>query len=124
MAAYGVESLLQNAASTGLPGFALVNGTPNIVSWTAPNDGQMHRVMLVGLMNVALAETGGQITLNYTDPGGAVHSRTIWAAAQAAGVQYPTLAIVPVAPGTTVTLAQASALTAGASTVWAELWAS
>lgn len=123
-AAGGLANLggLVNQATTGPAGFALQNATPNILTWAVPNDGAMHTVMMVSMMSVASLETGGQVTLSFTGPDSAVHSRTVYAANLAAGFQAPAAQLWPVQAGTTVTLAQASALTAGASTVWAILW--
>ena len=51
--------LMQLVATTGVNGFALQNGTPTILTWTPPNDGQVHRVLLIAQENVTVAETGG-----------------------------------------------------------------
>jgi hypothetical protein len=114
-------------AGTGIAGFALQNGTPTILSWTAPNDGLLHRVTLFGLIHVTSLETGGQVSMQYFGPfgGATAHTSTILAAGLAAdtGGQAANFFNVPVGPGTTVTVAQTSALTAGAATLWAELWA-
>jgi hypothetical protein len=124
MAAYGVESLLQQVASTGVAGFALQNATPTILTWTAPNDGQMHRVLVLGEVKVTGAQTGGAVSLTFTYPDGSA-SPVASVNAGGSGAGYHGLAnnVFLVAPGTTVTLAQTSAQTAGAATLWAELWA-
>lgn len=116
---------MQNLASTGIAGFALVNGTPTILSWTSPNDGQMHRVELSFSMDVTSSETGGQLILSIPEVDGAASTHLVQAASQPAGVygnQSP--GIYATGPGQTITLSQASALTLGAAKIWAELWGS
>jgi hypothetical protein len=111
-------------ASTGVAGFALQNATPTILTWTAPNDGNLHRVFPFAAAHITVAETGGAVTLNYTLPDGFADGHTVIAANQAAGDTFLAGALlVPVKAGSTVTIAQATALTVGACTVWAELWA-
>lgn len=118
---------LARVAATDPAGFALQNATPAILTWNVPNDGQPHRVTLFGLINVTAAETGGLVQVQYTGPqaGAQLHTSTIFAAGLALDTagQTPAASLnVIVAPGSVVTLAQASALTAGAARVWAELW--
>jgi hypothetical protein len=113
-------------ATTGLTGFTLINGTPTILTWTAPNDGAMHRVMLLGELNVTSAQTGGVVTLNYTSPDGGARNRAVFAGSLGAGYNpIPGIAAAgaTVAPNTTVTLTQ-TAQTAGASVLYMELWGS
>lgn len=111
-------------ASTGLAGVALVNGSPTLLSWTAPNDGQMHSVIAFGALQVSSAETGGAIGLGWTQPGGQVIAAgtQMFAGGLTTGPQWISQQRL-VAPGSTVTVAQSSALTVGAATVWAEIWA-
>lgn len=105
-------------------GFGLQNATPNILSWLAPADGQLHRVSVAGTLFAAAPETGGNVNLLYTDPGGDANSTPVWAGGLN-GANAPTAKMVVVKAGTTVTLQQIVALSAGGpSTVWAELWGS
>ena len=118
-------SVLQPVATTGPAGVALINGTQNIITWTAPNDGQMHRVALYGCLSVTTAETGGSTQLTYTSPDNRGAGVTVWGSGFGAGVFQPNLIpLITVKPGSTVTFQQNAALTAGAATVFAELWAS
>lgn len=114
---------LQLIASTGAAGFAKQNATPNILTWTAPNDGALHRAMLFVLQIVTALETGGQVNMFSTGS----NSLGVFAPGAAAGKYLPTTGqFVPVLlrSGDTVTLQQISALTAGGpTTVYAELWA-
>jgi hypothetical protein len=119
--AQGVLGLQVAAAAAGV---ALQNATPNIISWTAPNDGQNHRVMIFGGKRVTLAETGGVIQVNATDPGGGAIARQLDAGGHVAGDYVYTAAQFVVQAGTTVTVQQSSALTAGTSVTWAEIWGS
>ena len=110
-------------STAGLTGTPLINGTQNILTWTSPNDGNQHRFQLLAERNVTSAETGGQMTLTSTIPGGTVFANVV--AAGGSGVGIASLnQIGTVAPNTTVTLAQTSALTVGACQVYGELWAS
>jgi hypothetical protein len=112
-------------ATTDTPGFALQNGTPNIISWTAPNDGQMHRFMLNTTQVVSVLEVGGQVNLNWTNPDGTAFTPVQYGAGNAVGAHSPSAQVNGVCKsGQTVTLAQTTALTSGAVIVWAELWAS
>lgn len=118
-ASYSTWGLL---ATTGPSGTALTNGTPTILSWTAPNDGQMHRILVLGNLVVSSALTGGQITASNTPPGGAVNSPVLAAAGSGAGTHGLTQVSGVVQAGTTVTVQQGSAVTAGAATLLAEIW--
>lgn len=119
---YGLESTLQRQATTALAGAALVNGTETITEWTAPDDGQAHRVMVMATIDVTQATTGGLITVTYTAPDGTAGTHTLFPAGQTAEVTGGNLINPVIAPGSTVTVAQASAMTAGAAVVWAEIW--
>jgi hypothetical protein len=111
---------------SGTAGFALQNGTPNILTWTAPNDGALHRVALFAVKHVTSTETGGVIAVTYTLPDGtASAAHTLLGGSQASGDLVPSGAfLVLVEANTTVTVKQNSALTGGASIMWAEIWGS
>jgi hypothetical protein len=109
-------------ASTPVAGYTLVNGTGTIFSWTAPNDGALHRVTIAINQIVTSIETGGATGLtNLTSPNGAVHSPGLNAGGAGAGLTQLTSSFF-VQAGTTVTFAQTSALTGGAAILWADLW--
>lgn len=118
------QILLQ--ATTGPGGYALINGTGNIITWTAPNDGLLHRFMLISTLYVSSAATGGSITVAYTLPGAGSQTHTFYAASQASTPIGPALSgLLPaIAAGTAVTLTQNAALTGGAATLYAEIWGS
>jgi hypothetical protein len=113
-------------ATTGTAGFALTNGTPNIISWTAPNDGAIHMFVCVSVAHVTSTETGGTVVVTYQSPvsGAANHFSQILAGALSTDTngQTGTTIFALVQPGTTVTVQQTSALTGGAATVYVELW--
>lgn len=112
-------------ATTGAAGVAKVNGTPNMLSYTFPNDGQAHRLSLYATQLVTSAETGGAVVLSYVDPSGNnVANSSVFNAGAGAGGSNGTVKNVPVQAGSTATLKQSSALTLGATTVWAEIWGS
>jgi hypothetical protein len=109
-------------ATTGLTGYAKINGTGNILTWTAPNDGNMHRVLLLINQHVTSGETGGQLQYSSYFPDDTQGNLPF---AGGYGVGYGTFTYSSlVYPGTTFVLSQHTALTAGAATVWAELWGS
>jgi len=114
---------LRLVATTGIAGFALQNATPPIISWTAPNDGNMHRALLIAQENVTSALTGGQIAITGTDPDGTAFTFSAFPAGQGTGVHVSSTApVFLMKPGTTLTLEQFSAATAGAGLVFAEIW--
>jgi hypothetical protein len=117
-------SLLATTATSYPSGYALVNGTGTILSWTAPSDGQMHRVIVFGNYDVTSALTGGAVSTHYTQPGGVTASATVMGGGESTGTSQGTTWGLPVAPGTTVNLVQATAVTVGAATIWAEIWGS
>jgi hypothetical protein len=110
-----VAGAIVPAPGTVLPsgGIALVNGTPTLLTYIVPNDGNVHALVATQIKLVTVAETGGTINLNYVlqggakalqfDPGGRVPG------------QFQQVFAVMADPGTAVTIAQVSALTAGAS---------
>ena len=120
---FAVAPVMGLLAATPVAGFALANGTPNILSWTAPNDGQAHRVLIFSSQHVTSLETGGQVTSTYAAPDGGAGTVTLYGGGSGAGVQTSGYSAV-VQPGSTVVVKQATALTAGAALVWAELWGS
>lgn len=122
--AAAVGQVLQNVASTGTTGYTLVNGTGNILTWTAPNDGQMHRVVVIGQVKVTTNQTGGAIGLTFTYPDGSSSATgSVNGGGSNAGYHGLANVVFLVAPNTTVTLAQTSAQSAGAAIGWFELWA-
>lgn len=122
--AAAIGTPLRLVATTGAAGAALANGTPAILTWTAPNDGQLHRIQLISNGYVTAAMTGGAVTLNTVLPNGQAGNPVIYAGGTANPGPLASSVLRLVEPGSTVTLTQSSALTAGAATVWAELWAS
>jgi hypothetical protein len=114
---------LELQATTGPNGFALQDATPTIISWTAPNDGNLHRVVCFFELQITSAQTGGEVNLPFTDASGTIRSFVLASGGQGAGnVNAPNEVLIKA--GTTISVAQISALTAGAATVWAEIWGS
>ena len=121
----GVSLALQ--ATTGPSGFTKVTtGVPaTILTWTAPNDGKMHRVICFAEENVTATQTGGTCVLNFTTPSGQAGTASVIANNGAAGVNSGTARPLLVQANSTVTLQQTVNVTAGGpATVWAELWGS
>jgi hypothetical protein len=115
-----VLSALTRRAITPAGGFALQNGVPTIITWTTPNDGQPHRFQVSAAQNVTVAETAGAVQITYTDPAGNPATVALFPGASGAGAQYGSADRLA-APNTAISVAQSSALTAGAASVWADL---
>lgn len=115
-------------AKTPVGGFALQNGTPNILTWQAPNDGQLHVVVIEAALDVTLAETGGAIGVTAAAGAGLGVTSTLFAGGKAAANYQGSDSGVPDAnvilgPGQTVTVAQTSALTVGAAVFYGAILA-
>ena len=127
---FGGVPALQLQAATPVAGVALVNGTPTILIWTAPADGKQHRFMVFASMNVTVTEVGGAVGVAFTTPDqGSLTNNAfpgLFTGAQGAGNNYAQAYAVSqvVKPGSTVVVAQTSALTSGAAVLWAEIWGS
>jgi hypothetical protein len=114
--------LLQD--TTGPSGYTL-GGTSGvtILTWTPPSDGNQHRFTLFTDLSVTTANTGGQININFTDPGGTARTQVIYAGGYSTGYHLPSSGTSTFAcqAGQAVTLTQSSAQTAGAATLWADI---
>lgn len=119
-----VHAGLSLVAATGAGGYTLVNGTGTVISWSVPNDGQRHRFMLVYSMDITVNETGGAISVVFTSPGSTAVTYGILPGSQTAGWNFGEApAFCSFAkPGTTVSISQTSALTAGAAVLTADIW--
>jgi hypothetical protein len=113
---------LAQVAETPAAGTPLINGTQTLLSWTAPNDGQLHTVIVAGQINITGAETGGQITFNVTGAA-PLTAVALQNGGHAAGQAALTACAFVVGPGATVNVNQNTALTAGAATFFGSLWA-
>lgn len=111
-------------ASTGPNGFALQNASPVILQWAAPNDGLMHRAIIFSLLVVTSLQTAGAVLAIFDNAGhnlfaGGLAAGSYWPSAG----PYPAVVIPPGAASNLVQLQQ-TAMTAGAATLYAEIWAS
>lgn len=117
-------------ASTGAAGYSKTNSTANILSWTAPSDGNLHRAMCFYASHVTVAETGGQVTFGSQSTGGGgtlIDSSAGWATVDNGGNgtglrASQNVSYLMVAAGSTIYLYQATALTAGTTKLFAEIW--
>jgi len=122
---YARFSALQLVGDTGAAGFTLINGTATILQWNVPNDGFQHVVIFGAVLNVTSLQTGGAVAFNTTLPNGTANNNTAMAGGLAAGVQKASAisnGVFPVQGGSTVTITQSSAQTAGASVLFAQIW--
>lgn len=125
MVAWGVDTSLKLQAQTPMGGVALINGTPSILQWTVPNDGQLHRFTYFSAMTISSPETGGTVNVLFTAPDGSAQAFTVFSGGQGSGQNFSqTFVGFMCKGGTTVTIIQIAALTAGAAIMWAEIWGS
>lgn len=113
-----VPSGMQLVAHTPVAGFALQNGTPSLgVQWTAPNDGNPHAVVICGEVNCSVATTGGAVAVTYTAPDGTVNTNAVFQNGSVAVGIHPVSSqqTILIAPGSTITAQQSTAMTAGAA---------
>lgn len=128
MSTSGGPATAQVKATTPAAGTALVNGTPTILTWTAPNDGNLHPVVVCAALHVTGLETGGAIAVTVSAAAGQPVTNTIFAGGKAVGDYQGADSGVPdtnliLGPGQTVTVVQSSALTAGAALLRAQILA-
>jgi predicted RecA/RadA family phage recombinase len=127
---FAVAPILGLLAATPAAGVALVNGTPTILTWTAPGDGKNHRFLIVASMDITTLQVGGAVGVAFTTPDQGSNANNafpgLFTGAQAAGFNYAQVYSLSgiVKSGSTVSIAQTSALTAGAAVMWAEIWGS
>jgi hypothetical protein len=109
-------------ADTAAAGYTLINGTGNIITWTPPNDGNLHWCTIFGGVHVTTLEAGGAISVTYNYPDGTSSTDTLASGNQSPGHNLFTARLMPVEAGVIVTVAQVSALTSGAAVAWAGIW--
>ena len=110
-------------ATTGASGAELEDGFPTFATWTPPDDGQLHRVVVFNSMQVSSAETGGLINLTFETPDGTPQSVGIYNQNQGVGFNFAFFQCpFIVKGGSPVSIVQGTALTAGAAVLWAEIW--
>jgi len=107
--------------STGTEGYTLIDGTGTILSWTVPNDGNIHTAVISVTLDVTSTETGGAFGISFTAPNGSSAASTISSGGSSAGGHPVTPAVAICEPGSTVYLTQNSALTGGAAVLWATI---
>jgi hypothetical protein len=118
---------LSLGASTGADGWTLTDSgsyPAEIISWTAPNDGALHRVLVAGILQVTSADTGAEISADWTLPNGDANSNwSLYVTSEPTGIKQ-LLSWFYVQANTTFTVNQQAALTGGTATAWIELWTS
>lgn len=102
----GYLASLKLKARTPLAGFPLVNGTPAILTWQAPADGNQHLFQIVASAHCTVAETGGGIVASFTAPDGTpVSGVELIAGGLGVGLTAAPYFARLIAPGSLVTLA-------------------
>ena len=116
---------LGQQASTGPAGVALQNGTPTFLTWNVPNDGNLHYIIVISVVHVTVAQTGGAVQVVYQSPfvGAVNHFSQLIAGGLGTDTsgQGGTTISALVQPGSTVTVQQTSAQTAGTAQFWAAI---
>ena len=109
-------------AETPATGVALIDGTQTILTATVPNDGKLHIFLASGIKDITTALTGGNITWTWHLPSGT--TATVYNGQTAVGVTHTQIGAFTsnvVTPGSTITLTQTTAMTAGAAKVYAKI---
>ena len=116
---------LSRVAATAFAGFSLQNGTPDILTWTAPNDGVAHTFLISGSMRATSSTTGGEVKARaYTPDGGAEFTNwTLSSPTQATGAHPVAITSGIMAPATTLYIEQTTAMTAGGAKIWLHVYA-
>lgn len=109
-------------AATPAAGYTLVNGTGNIITWTAPNDGNLHWVLLIAELSVTTIQVGGNISVNAQTPDGTSGTFQIYPGSQGVGAQNMSFCVYVLRAGATFTVEQNGAQTSGAAKFWAGVW--
>lgn len=99
--------------------FAKQNATPTILATTpiAPADSNNHLVLITTTTDITTSETGGAVTATITQPNGHAQTVTLAAGTIAGPAISSTIFGLVVPGGSTISILQSSALTAGSSTV-------
>jgi hypothetical protein len=112
-------------ATTPVGGVPLINGTQIVLTWNVPNDGKLHYLQVFASMTITTATTGGWIGLYFTAPDNSAAEYDILSGTQAVGFNESIQSFPFICrAGTTVTVRQETAMTAGAATLWASIWGS
>jgi hypothetical protein len=102
----------------GGDGVPLVNGSPVLLSYVVPSDGHYHSVMGIFSLEVATTMTGGQVQVRFVDgTTGYVYTGNIYAGNGTGPVIYGSSFINRLSPGSSITITQSTALTAGQATI-------
>jgi hypothetical protein len=115
--------LLATTDTSNPSGYSLINGTGTVLTWTAPNDGATHIVLVAATLDVASTETGGKLTVGFTMPDGTSgYTYQLSAGGQGVGYDYSLYSVPPliVKANTSVFITQSTALTSGAAKLWAK----
>lgn len=105
--------------ATSATGVALINGTQTILSTTVPNDGHPHIAWVSTTKAVTTALTGGQTAIKATEAPALAYS--LLTTATAVGTAHSVASALLVAPNTTITVTQTTAMTAGAAKLYARI---
>lgn len=109
-------------ATTGASGFTLLNSNQTIISWTSPNDGNLHRAIIFATLVVSTTQTGGGVAITLAGPTIA----SLFPGGQGTGnhINESTITDTILLPNTEYGLFQNSPQSAGAAVIYAEIWGS
>ena len=91
----------------------LGNSTPTLISYTVPADGNGHPFEVVGSFYSAAATTGGEVDIKFTQAGVAQSESIMLTGNTGLSGQSPFCGVAD--SGTTITVVQSTALTAGSA---------
>lgn len=123
---YSTSSGLSLQASTGTTPYTLLSSgsvPQTILSWTAPTDGQLHRVVIIAMQHVATTQVAGNIDASFTDPASGTDSTFLLMGSLSSGYKN-VISPLFIAQASTITVVQQTLLTSGAGTLWCEIWGS
>ena len=108
----GTPGVLLNVMNTQ-GGSGMAPSQQGLMSWTAPNDGNIHIVTIAALVDVVSTATGGQVTVSYHSGGHAISNQQLLAGSLATGQHFASLVIPVDGDGGQVLVFQNTAITGG-----------
>lgn len=114
-------------ATTGTAGYTLLSSgsvPATILTWTTPNDGLMHRVLVYAMQHISSSETLGAIDVSFTAPDGTSDTTFLIQTGLSSGYKNALSPFFVDGNGGTITVIQQSLLTGGAGVLWCEMWGS
>lgn len=116
-----VPAALTLQAATPLAGVALINGTQTFLTWTPPNDGALHYLLVMAALDVTVSQTGGACNVQCKAPDGTQYSTSLFGGGLGVAGKAQNV-MAPVPGGQQVIVQQNTPQTLGTATFWASIW--